>query len=396
MRVGIYNEPMGHGVGGSETLVAVLAESLAHEHRVEIIHHIKGLSIEKLAADSGADLSRVSSRFVEPDHEPTSYSRNPRQRFRAARAWHASLSSPYDLFIATLHGNPPFCHARRGALIVLFPLGTAPYLLHPLEGIGKRKAIRRAVGRTYQRLEWRKRLAGYQVVTSISDFTRCWTRKRWEVESEIVYPPVDTHFDVLPKENLILSVGRFALKGEGHTKHQPEMLAKYREIETNLRRWEYQTVGALRNTDAHRTFLASLNEQAALCRAAHVRAELKREELRNLYERASIFWHAAGYHEDEETQPELAEHFGISTVEAMAAGCVPVVIKKGGQPEIVRHGVDGFLWDTLDELKEYTLTLAADENLRARMSQSARERSQLFSKESGVKRYSELLRPLLS
>jgi glycosyltransferase involved in cell wall biosynthesis len=62
----------------------------------------------------------------------------------------------------------------------------------------------------------------------------------------------------------------------------------------------------------------------------------------------------------------------------------------------VRHGVDGFLWNTLDELKGYTLKLASDSDLRSRMSQSACERAQHFSKETCIKRYAELLRPLLS
>lgn len=396
LKVGIYNEPVGHGVGGSETLVALVAESLAREHAVEIVHHIPGLSTERVAAASGADLSRVSARFVERDYEPMPYRRSPRERFRAARAWHAALSSPYDLFVATLHDLPPFCHAPRGALIVLFPTATAPHLLELPEEVRRKNALRRATERAYQRFEWGRRLSGYQVATSISDFTRCWTRRRWGIESEVVFPPVDTRFHVPPKERLILSVGRFALRGQGHTKNQPEMLAAYRELEQGLPGWEYQTVGGLRDTDAHRAFFASLAEQAALCRAARVRAELGREELRGLYERASIFWHAAGYGEDEESRPELAEHFGISTVEAMAAGCVPVVINKGGQAEIVRHGVDGFLWDTLEELKGHTLALASDEGLRARMSESARARSRLFSKEACVQRYSELLRPLLS
>jgi glycosyltransferase involved in cell wall biosynthesis len=38
----------------------------------------------------------------------------------------------------------------------------------------------------------------------------------------------------------------------------------------------------------------------------------------------------------------------------MAAGCVPVVVNKGGQPEIVEHGKNGFVWNTLDELKAYS------------------------------------------
>jgi glycosyltransferase involved in cell wall biosynthesis len=87
----------------------------------------------------------------------------------------------------------------------------------------------------------------------------------------------------------------------------------------------------------------------------------------------------------------MFEHFGIVTAEAMAAGCVPVVINKGGQSEIVRHGVSGFLWDTLDELKEYTSLLARDERLRKEMSKQARRRAQLFSREVFVKHFLALL-----
>ena len=42
----------------------------------------------------------------------------------------------------------------------------------------------------------------------------------------------------------------------------------------------------------------------------------------------------------------MFEHFGITTVEAMAAGCVPVVIDKADQREIVRHVTDGYRWTT--------------------------------------------------
>ena len=74
----------------------------------------------------------------------------------------------------------------------------------------------------------------------------------------------------------------------------------------------------------------------------------------------------------------------IAAVEAMAAGAVPVVINKGGQPEIVQHGVNGFVWNTLDELKTYTQQLAEDPALRSRMSAAARVRAQDFSRERFV------------
>ena len=74
-------------------------------------------------------------------------------------------------------------------------------------------------------------------------------------------------------------------------------------------------------------------------------------ELRALYGRASIFWHAAGLGEDTERHPDRYEHFGITTVEAMSAGAVPVVIDAAGQVEIVEQGVSGYRFAGLDGLR---------------------------------------------
>jgi glycosyltransferase involved in cell wall biosynthesis len=41
----------------------------------------------------------------------------------------------------------------------------------------------------------------------------------------------------------------------------------------------------------------------------------------------------------------------------MAAGCIPVVINKGGQKEIIRNGYDGFLFGSLEELKDITIKI---------------------------------------
>ena len=55
-----------------------------------------------------------------------------------------------------------------------------------------------------------------------SDFTRRWTKKWWNVECQVVFPPVDIDIPLSEKANLILSVGRFAVSGQG--KNQIEML----------------------------------------------------------------------------------------------------------------------------------------------------------------------------
>ena len=65
----------------------------------------------------------------------------------------------------------------------------------------------------------------------------------------------------------------------------------------------------------------------------HFHIGVSGEELGRLYEQASIFWSATGLDEDPEVHPVRFEHFGITTVEAMAAGAVPIVLAGGGRGE---------------------------------------------------------------
>jgi glycosyltransferase involved in cell wall biosynthesis len=55
---------------------------------------------------------------------------------------------------------------------------------------------------------------------------------------------------------------------------------------------------------------------------------------------------------NEEKNPENTEHFGITTLEAMATGAIPFVVAKGGQKEIVSD--ERLFWETEDELAKKT------------------------------------------
>jgi glycosyltransferase involved in cell wall biosynthesis len=110
----------------------------------------------------------------------------------------------------------------------------------------------------------------------------------------------------------------------------------------------------------------------------------------DLFASSSIFWVATGLGENEERQPWVFEHFGITTAEAMAAGCVPVVIDKAGQRETVRHGIDGYRWSTIDELASYTHSLARDAPLRQRLAASAVESAKEFSEDAFAARWAEI------
>jgi glycosyltransferase involved in cell wall biosynthesis len=122
----------------------------------------------------------------------------------------------------------------------------------------------------------------------------------------------------------------------------------------------------------------------------HVRANAPRQLVEELFATSSVFWVATGLGEDDQQAPWVFEHFGITTVEAMAAGCVPVVIDKAGQREIVRHGTDGYRWTTLDELEAWTRQLAGDDGLRDRLATAAVERAGAFSEEAFAARWRQI------
>ena len=88
----------------------------------------------------------------------------------------------------------------------------------------------------------------------------------------------------------------------------------------------------------------------------------------------------------------IEKQFGITTGEAMSAGCVPVVINRGGQPKVMRNLIDGFLWNNTEELKKYTLKLISNNNLWQKMSQTSIKRSQEF----GINKFRERVKLIIN
>ena len=113
-----------------------------------------------------------------------------------------------------------------------------------------------------------------------------------------------------------------------------------------------------------------------------------------LYGKAKIFWHGTGYGVNENLEPEKMEHFGITTVEAMSFGAVPVVINKGGQKETVENGVNGFRWDNEKECVENTKKLIDNDDLRKQMAILSAERSKNYSIEEFYNRHREVFHEL--
>jgi len=386
MRAGIYIEHgIGDGVGGAELAMSCLASEWSQHHDVDLIHHRPPLTKERIASFSSDDLSGVSIRCVPRDGEPAE-SRNLLKRYRSAREWHRSISDGYDVFVNCTHWVPCFNYADIGILYVLFPIYVRPEHADSIRRLPAWKRLRHS---TYYGAEWRQRIATYEQRLTISQFSRSWTRTRWGIACDVVHPPVDIEFVSREKDALILSVGRFSTRA--HTKKQLEMMTVFRELERDRGRasaWTYACVGGLNARHENHDYFARVKTAGGSSGSVHVAANVPHAEVRELFERAKIFWHATGFGDATDSKPELAEHFGIATVEAMAAGCVPVVVDKGGQREIVEHGRSGFLWNTLDELKAFTQLLMDDPRLWREMSDAARERARRFSRTTFVREMS--------
>ena len=382
MKIGLYIEHgVGNGVGGAELMMAYLASVWSRDHDVDLVHHRPPLTRERIAAFSNDRYDRVTFRYVPREDEPVP-SGSPLRRLRAAREWHRAVSERYDVFVNCTHWLPCFNHATTGALLVLFPFYVRPPDMPEMRRLPAWKRLRH---RAYFGLEWRQRLSTYRRRMAISEYAREWTSRRWGVDCTVVHPPAAIDFAAVPKDPLILSVGRFSTMA--HTKKQLEMMRAFGDLQSALRGWSYACVGGLNTRDENREYFERVRALGRTWRTL-VEANLERERIRELFARAKIYWHATGLNDDLDAHPELAEHFGISTVEAMAAGCVPVVINNGGQREIVEHGRSGFLWNTVDELQRYTRLLAEDDALWARMSAAARSRARLFSRDAFIERMS--------
>ena len=383
LSVGVYQEPAGPGIGGSEFLTAAVARAFRDRgHAAEIVCQRDDLDLGRLEVLFGTDLSGVRlRRLPRPGRgwfrADISW---PRQR-ADQRAWNADLSAPYDLFVSVTHGVPPYCHAPAGVLYVLFP---TPDLRrgYPFgRPVLARGGLKAAAARAAAGWLWRDRLATYRVKLAISHYTADWTRRIWGGRYGVVHPPVRLGPAGGAKDDLVVSLGRFC-----PMKKQREMVRAFAARRPDLGPgWGFACLGGLSDAPDHIEYFAGLRAGAGPGVALVPNAPVA--EVNQTLARAKVFWHGAGAGEDEAAAPDKSEHFGIATVEAMAAGCVPVVLRRGGQPEIVEHGVSGLLCESVDEMADATVRLARDDARRAAMAAAAVVRAAAFAEDRFAARF---------
>lgn len=186
-------------------------------------------------------------------------------------------------------------------------------------------------------------------------------------ESKVVNPPVDVAYFLQTNEkqlrqNVIVTVSGYSPKR--HLEIIPT-IASY--VESG----KFLIVG---KTDAYSSAtLERLKIKIAESRVeGHVKllTNIARSKLKELLAHSKIYLHA---------MPN--EHFGTAIVEAMAAGCVPVVHKSGGPWSDIlgeKQGEYGYSYETPEEASRYIDLLLKDEALRLEIASRAVKRSMIY------------------
>jgi hypothetical protein len=198
----------------------------------------------------------------------------------------------------------------------------------------------------------------------------------------VVYPPVEPLLhpsEVLPDSarSGILMIGRFfqGRQSKGH-EFAIRILRNMVSSAHALEGVKLTMAGSLMH--GHETWLQQLKAQARDLPVLFL-VDCPPDELRRVANEASILWHLTGIDSKEEEDPASIEHFGMSVVESMSVGVIPVVMDVGGTSEIVDktcgrlgNSVTDFILSTLEILR-----MPSDE--RQAMRDAAMQRATRFS-----------------
>jgi glycosyltransferase involved in cell wall biosynthesis len=339
LKIGFYN-PYFDGYGGGEVYMLTLASHWAQNHDVSLFWDDESV-LDESQERFGLDLSRVTT--------------VPNVFKNGSLFTKLMKSKEYDYIVFLTDGSVPLSFAKHNIL----------HFQVPFEKIHVNQ---------FKRFD-------YIVCNSL--FTQRHLDPYFGKSAIVIYPPVQLiHATKLKKEKTILSVGRFTSYHEAKKQHV--MIEAFIKMKKDIPGWKLILAGGLLDSDKY--FFDEL-EKKSKGHNIQLMKNINFETIQDLYKKSSIYWHAAGYKEE---NPQYVEHFGISTVEAMSAGCVPIVYAGGGQLEIVDESC-GRLWKMPEQLIEHTIKIIEDKTLNALLQKEAITRSERFSGKVFYKDFDELL-----
>jgi glycosyltransferase involved in cell wall biosynthesis len=205
------------------------------------------------------------------------------------------------------------------------------------------------------------------LILAISEYSKVAFDRAWKVPTKLVYPACNMIQPSQVRENIVVTAARAV----------PEKrLELFWDVARRCPNYDF----VLLMTQDPRFFEYSLD----LAKMAPVNGQVIINPEKRVYQgtlaRSRFYLHLM-----------RGEHFGITVVEAMSAGCVPVVHNSGGPKEIV--GNCGFLWQTIEEIPD--IFRLADSSY-ASMSELSMRRARVFSRERFVEELGEVFEETFS
>lgn len=365
-RVLTYSEDWASRSGGEKYLLCCIETLLRSGYHVTIVAQADSFDKNALERYFRVNIDDATLQLVDGD-------------VKALRTEAEAMSNAFDICIYMTNYRFFNSRARQTVVILQLPYGsiTAFTLV--------RKALRdsmKEAAKDYLRLQMVKRSHDTQAVLVYSRFVHDALDFNHDVPSTILEPAIDDFFvEGIQKERIILSVGRIC-RGLHNDKRYDVLIDAFKQLYQRLPNttWQYRIVGSCSDDEVSRRYLDELRESAKGF-PIYIQINASYEDVKRSYNEATLFWHATGFGMDEAREPERMEHFGMSTVEAMSAECVPIVIDRGGQKEIVSHGESGYLWNTVDELVQLTAQVIQNPAMIARVRQNARARFTGFDRQ---------------
>ncbi len=354
MKIGLYSPYIPRHFGGGEKHLLTSAWYLSQNHEVEVLIPTNAPPEKdwrkRYETLFGLDLQRV--RFLP----------SPLADRTASPLDTWLLTRKYDAFVYLTDGSLFFSGAKRNILHIQIPFT-----------VSKDTFLERL------------KLKNWSIKNANSRFTQAVVESAWKTSIPFLhYPYVRLSEKTLPlpkKHSDIIAVGRFIAPGHAsHSKGQEVLIRAFAEAreKKQLASSELHLVGTIEpGTEAQR-FVEELQRQAAGL-PVHFWFDLPQTKLDALYDRCSLFWHAAGWEIDDQQHPEKVEHFGMTTIEAMAHQCIPFVLPKGGSKEIVTEDKDGFFFATEQELIEKSISVLRSPAQQKQIGSAALQRAGDFS-----------------
>lgn len=339
MKIGLYS-PYLNMLGGGEKYFFDIASALSENHDTTIFG-------DCALQEKASDIFHISLKRVRFVPRETLTGVGIFNRFRQV--------GNFDAFFYMSDGSIFYPSAKKNFLIIQSPVHFPP----------------QTIGNILKLRNWR--------IICYSRFVADVIQKKFGKEAYMLPPCVggnDSKVKRQKKEKIILTVGRFFLYP--HSKRHDVLIDAFRSLlNGGLRGWKLVIIGGLTEKGGREILDDLKNRSRNLPTEIYTNASYS--VLTSYYKKATFYWHAAGFGENLDVHPERAEHFGITTIEAMKMGAIPLVYDGGGQRDIVINGTSGYLWKTPEELVRLTAYIHRDNSLRMKLSYNAMIRSKEFS-----------------